>query len=330
MPGRLLDGLAPAPTSDLLADMLRRARATRLPGGRYAPLAQWLQTDVAPLAALQAWASGISEKDDLWLVTPTHFQAGMDDLVMMPPELIQLVDDEKHRLAETLQEYFELKPALIETGGQWFLHAPGIDIRSVPLHEAVGRSIRPILPRGADATRVHAWMNEMQMALHAAPLNDERMARGLPPVNGVWFWGEGEIPAELPAAMRTAKFAGRGKALRLADGLAHAVGGQVAGQELSEENGNVFVIDTLVAEALDAEELDRWHEQREELLQRWLEPALAKLRAGSADCLRLYPGDGYMYEITRGDLRRFWRGWRRKPATAARAETISHFDEEQE
>ena len=330
MPGRLLDALAPAPTSELLADTLRRSRAVPLPGGRYAPLARWLQTDKPPLAALQARALDNAEKDDVWLVTPTHFQAGMDDLVMMPPELVGLADDEKRRLAETVQAYFDSRPALLHAAGQWFLHAPDTDIRSTPLHDAVGRSLRPMLPQGEDATRAHAWMNEMQMALHAAPVNDERMARGLPPANGVWFWGEGEMPAELPAAMQDANVAGRGNALQLADGLAHAVAGQSASPAFPEQGGNVFVIDTLVVESLDAEQFDHWQEQREELLQRWLEPALVRLRSGAADRLRLYPGDGRMYELTRGDLRRFWRGWRRLPTTAAQAESSSHLEAEQD
>jgi len=34
-------------------------------------------------------------------------------------------------------------------------------------------------------------VNELQMLLHEHPVNERRVARGLPPVNSVWLWGIG-------------------------------------------------------------------------------------------------------------------------------------------
>src|SRR5690606_8825931 len=38
-------------------------------------------------------------------------------------------------------------------------------------------------------------MNEIQMQLHECDINDLRASRGELPVNSVWFWGVGNVPA---------------------------------------------------------------------------------------------------------------------------------------
>jgi hypothetical protein len=37
--------------------------------------------------------------------------------------------------------------------------------------------------------RVRQWQNEIQMWLHAHPLNELRLSAGKPAINGLWFWG---------------------------------------------------------------------------------------------------------------------------------------------
>lgn len=54
-------------------------------------------------------------------------------------------------------------------------------------------------PRGADAPRWQAALNELQMLLFDAPENQAREARDLPPANALWLWGTGSAP-RLPAA----------------------------------------------------------------------------------------------------------------------------------
>ena len=38
-------------------------------------------------------------------------------------------------------------------------------------------------------------LNEIQVLLHQHPLNAARRARGLTPVNSLWLWGGGRLPA---------------------------------------------------------------------------------------------------------------------------------------
>jgi len=54
-----------------------------------------------------------------------------------------------------------------------------------------GRSISNFLPRGPGAREFAQMMNEAQMLLHKAAVNDEREARGVPAINSIWPWGGG-------------------------------------------------------------------------------------------------------------------------------------------
>ena len=49
-----------------------------------------------------------------------------------------------------------------------------------------------LLPVGADGRWWRRLFTEMQMVLHGAPVNARREADGLPRVNAVWLWGEGQ------------------------------------------------------------------------------------------------------------------------------------------
>src|SRR5690606_34285880 len=128
-------------------------------------------------------------------------------------------------LAQDIAAFFGDAPALCAVDGTWFIElSRALDIETVPPHAVQGRAVREHLPAGTDARRVHAWMNEMQMFLHAHPLNRERAARGLPALNGVWIWGEGQLPdiehGEVTVHARSLPLRGAGELLGMA--RAHA------------------------------------------------------------------------------------------------------------
>jgi hypothetical protein len=56
------------------------------------------------------------------------------------------------------------------------------------------------LPQGAEGRRWRAVLTEIQVLLHQHPLNAERRTRGLPPVNSLWLWGGGRLPARVSSA----------------------------------------------------------------------------------------------------------------------------------
>lgn len=75
---------------------------------------------------------------------------------------------------------------------RWYLRLDALPlIRTTPLSEVLGRDVRGALPAGDEAVRWHQLSNEIQMLLHAHPLNDSRESRGEPAINSLWFWGGG-------------------------------------------------------------------------------------------------------------------------------------------
>lgn len=62
---------------------------------------------------------------------------------------------------------------------------------------ANGRSVSRYLPSGDGARTLQQCMNDAQMLLHEHPVNNAREQRGLPPINSIWLWGAGRMPAQL-------------------------------------------------------------------------------------------------------------------------------------
>jgi hypothetical protein len=64
-----------------------------------------------------------------------------------------------------------------------------------PLHKALGVDVAEVLPEHPEALRWRRILNEIQMALHACPVNVKRRGEGRQEINSVWFWGGGYLPA---------------------------------------------------------------------------------------------------------------------------------------
>jgi len=64
-------------------------------------------------------------------------------------------------------------------------------IKCTPPHDISGRSIDNCLPKGKGAEVLQKLKNEAVGILLANPVNKDRIKRGLPPANSVWFWGQG-------------------------------------------------------------------------------------------------------------------------------------------
>lgn len=79
---------------------------------------------------------------------------------------------------------------------RWYLlgdNAP--DLTTCPPGALPAGDVAAGQPRGRDAPRWQAWLNELQMLLFDAPVNQAREARDLPPANALWLWGGGRTPA---------------------------------------------------------------------------------------------------------------------------------------
>lgn len=155
--------------------------------------------------------------------------------------------------------------------------------------DALGEDVFDHLDLSPEGRRWRMLASEAQVTLHNHPFNARRAARGQAPVNALWFWGGGRLPAAV-GAHDAAGYSDDDTARALA-----ASGGR--GAELPERYaGAPGVYD------LEGTRDLQWIERD------WLLPALDALRAGRIARLRLDDGDGWRLELRRWHVLRAWRG----------------------
>lgn len=142
-----------------------------------------------------------------WLsADPAWVQPDMNGVRLLACGQLQLSMAEAQAFAATLQPVFEEADLelRISTPDRWHLRLPA----ATPLpgfaapEQALGEDLSQHLPQGAEGRRWRVLLNEVQVLLHQHPLNAERRARGLAPVNSLWLWGGGQLPGALQSRLR--------------------------------------------------------------------------------------------------------------------------------
>lgn len=134
---------------------------------------------------------------------PVQLLAGLDHLQLAGPVPLLLEAGESQALLTTLNAHladsgFRLQDA---PRSGWLCQCPPeLTWAAAEPWFAIGRNLRDWLPGGPGAPRVRSLVNELQMLLHEHPVNQRRVARGLPPVNSVWLWGAGQAGVTQSAA----------------------------------------------------------------------------------------------------------------------------------
>lgn len=173
-------------------------------------LAQALGIEAAdgciPWAALEAQQAGLGPTGpgESWgLATLCHWQVGIDDVVLGDPAAIEIDAAESAALLAAAQPFFQedgiaLHPTA--TPGRWLVHGKVFDgLATASIDRAIGYSISQWSPLSDAARPLRRLQNEMQMLLYTERVNDERTARGVPPINSFWLSGTGSLPASFAA-----------------------------------------------------------------------------------------------------------------------------------
>lgn len=143
--------------------------------------------------------------DATWAVAqPVHLATAIDrlrmdtthDLAVAAEEAVELISTLNAHLAGTGRELGLVTPDL------WSLRCgEPVDCTSCEPADAVGRSVRDLMPGGRDGRSVRRLMNELQMLLHEHPVNERRAQRGARAVNSLWLWGFGRMPPSAPLSL---------------------------------------------------------------------------------------------------------------------------------
>lgn len=266
-----------------------------------------------PPAQRVAAARGVAEPDSAWFATPVHLVAGLDHLRLHPAGVLRLDDAARAALVVGFARCFGGEGLSLHDLGTGFLLSGlrGVVASTRDPAGLLGVNLRDAPAVGPGAGRLRRLSSELEMWLHQQSADGALSARGLAP-NGLWLWGGG--PPPVPGILLEAS-PGRalGRSL-FADvpcaAAAWSLGGGAA-QPLPQAVSAVLEIAGCGAvEACACVEVTQRH-PGDVPLQRfeaqWLEPAVAALRAGSLDVLRLHLA-GRQWRLQRPFG---WQRWRR-------------------
>lgn len=276
----------------------RATRTPALPDGSDAQLARHIQLTPQgwPLAALSRQHDAGDAADACWLrADPAFVRPDINGARLLAcGEGLGVTGEDAQALLPALRPLFGDAgcPLDAPTPTRWYLRlAPGVRLPSfVTPDDALGADLFEHLAHGADARRWRALSNEAQVVLHNHPWNRERAARGLAPINSLWFWGGGRLPDRVSTA-HAAVFT-HAQVLSI---LAQASGAPLAPLPATFD-GKAGLFDLRHLRDLRA------------FSAHWLAPALAALASGALSSLTLDLDGGRGYRLS-GAQR--WRLWRR-------------------
>jgi len=213
-------------------------------------------------------------------------------------DALQLDADEAAELLRPLKPLFGDAGLPIDapTPGRWYLRLPPgtpLPVFVAP-DEALGADLFDHLAEGPDARRWRTLLSEAQIVLHNHPRNGDRVARGLPPVNSLWFWGAGVLPDQVRAGVAEVQTQDDAVAA-----MAAAGGARVATPRVFAVPDADLLVDLRAARDL------------RQLADDWFAPAVAALQAGMLSAVTLDLADGHRFVLRRPQR---WRLWRRPRA----------------
>jgi hypothetical protein len=276
----------------------------------------------APFGALRLLGEGIADTDGHWLCAdPVHLRFHHERIVLADAGAFELEAAEASSLIAALNaEFADIGEFRLGDTRRWYLRLNTVIEHPVPPLSAIaGRRIDSEL--NASTQPLTRWLNEVQMFLHAHPVNEQRQNTGQPAINSLWLWGGGSLPGKTGDRPR---FSCIWSDNPLAAGIA-----QVSGTPLQPRPATfaeflplagerpLVVLDQLLPRVL-YEDGDGWRSAFEAMENDWFAP-LKKALGSKIERITLIAPCVYgelHYDITAGERWKFWKKSRPLPAIA--------------
>ncbi|SIQ89260.1 phosphoglycerate mutase [Solilutibacter tolerans] len=200
-----------------------------------------------------------------------------NDVTSFVPELQALFDDASYQLQAV-------------TPHRWYLRMPRDVVvpRFATPATVLGADPFDHIPEGEGARDWRVLDNEVQITLHQHLRNLERQQRGLPPINALWWWGDSELPDPMQGLIPT---------IHSDDPLLHGLA----------LTANMQPTALPIHWPDHAEGLyDLQGVARDNIYERWLEPALDSMEKGMA--MQWICEEGPVFDMRNTQRWRLWRG----------------------
>lgn len=251
---------------------------------------------------------------------PVCLKTDRDDARLIPPEILSLDPSQTERLLTDLNQHFEPEGLRFVAGrkNRWYVTGRVDEtLDAAPVNQVAGRPVATYLPTAVDAAQWRRLANEVQMLLHNHPVNREREANGLFPINALWFWGAASLPERL-----------RSPSCRLFSDAAFAVGlARLSGitafpyieaaaslrlrssrkKPSSNRSDNAIIVNTALLESILCQDADQQQSVLEAIDTSVLASAERALWRGRLGRLIIDTCDQQQYIVTRASLCKLWR-----------------------
>lgn len=306
-----------------LSKLLARSSKTRQ---EPVPHEQWLyehftriSCDVVyiPFAALSARIDGLDGATGWWMrADPVYLYPDTHSLVMQDPKTLGLSKEERDDLVLDLEPLFSEYNARFHapSSTRWYLsfdeQPPAIDC--TPIHDVLMKPIGSHLPTGEDSRRWHTLFNEIQMVLNQSMVNESRHYSGRQPVNSLWFWGLGQVPAQSGPVSDCCIGGGEYvQSLCLHTGSRHK--SLQDGLSMSRYQNNALIVEDRLLHALRVNAPEQWLNGLQQVDREIITPLIGALAQGEIRKLEIVSDANIAFECTSTAIKAFWK--RPRPVT---------------
>jgi hypothetical protein len=272
----------------------------------------------------------------MWIATPVHLIAGLTSLHLDRRSILRLPAADLEGFAQDFNRTFgdsdlRLTPL---AAGDFLMQGPAtLTAATTEPARALVADLEASLPKGADAKALKRLGAELEMWLHAHPLNETRRRRGELPVSTLWLWGgtpaqPGQTPvlaagdpastsrtpalaAGAPASSNTQTTLAFGNdpyligLCRLQGDQTHVLPDQLT-DLLTDSRPQRAVLVTEVTSMLHLNPHWTVLETLAEIDRRFISPAIAALGEGSLESVVLIANDT-QWRVRRRDRLKLWR-----------------------
>lgn len=235
--------------------------------------------------------------DGHWfIVQPSHFNVGMNQITLTPYTQIDLTDSEAQALFSVAQTLCAEHGVQLYYGDRhfWFLKADDWSELSTTSPAVIqGNGIDSGLPVGAHARDWRKLHNEIQMSWFSHSVNEARENANLLPMNGLWLWGASHHHQTLTFTPYQTILTSQ---LEPHNALQRAIGAQFTAQLPTHFTDKTLCIINDLMPAYLEEDWGLWLDTLTKLDNQWFLPCLNALKNKHIDKVRFIMTD--LHQIT--------------------------------
>jgi len=265
-----------------------------------------------PSAAVSRLSDAEDYPEGVWLrADPVHLTADRDGVVLMDHNVFDINQHDALAIAAEIRGLFESEDMELEVPvpTRWYLHLKNpAAIQTHEISRVVGRNIQPFLPHGDDKAGWHRLLNEIQMTLHDAEINQQRQNRGLLAINSVWFWGMGKLPDLCPrvwSKVYADDDVTRGLAMLSATPFTE-LPDDISEIDIEQENISCLVVISAGVRFTQYNEPEKWAGFLQELEAKWFIGLESLLKSGFLQQVVIITEQG-TFKLKKSSLLKFWR-----------------------